>query len=373
MARFTNKAADKAGGVPFWAGNPRGRVDEAADDSYYWADESEPYEPVPYGFDEPDIADGPTRGWPTRGWPTRGWPERVPPRYVRVAVRPQPRRADTRPTVRGVARRRRVPLKVKWAAAIAVLALIFRKAIAFAVITALSGALHLVGINVHLPHLKLSWPWQSITAGTTTDTLLGPFVLQKIEGISQPALGTENFNFVFTHKVSKSIGFWPCWYSSTFDAVGHASATVNLNPGPSWWTPASRHYLLRVLSRPLQGTPGRVMVTVVLPAPQLPRSVHDVTVDNTLSHPVDTQHSWTYPGFGCGGLIRPQFAESVLYSQAQTIAFQQATHDAQVTRPLIGAAQAEAAQIIRYDFIQPTVNALGYTLAGFTLRWSTAA
>jgi hypothetical protein len=354
MARFTNKA----GSVPFWAGNPRGRIDEVADESYYWADESEPY-----GVEEPDIADG----------PARGWPEAVPPRYVRVAVRPEPRRADTRPIVRRIAPRRRVPLKVKWAAGIAVLALIFRKAIAFAVVTALSGAFHLVGINVHLPDLKLSWPWQSITAGTSTDTLLGPFVLQKIEGISQPALGTENFNFVFTHKVSKSIGIWPCWYSSTFDAVGHASATVDLNPGPSWWTTASRHYQLRVLSRPLQGTPGRVMVTVVLPAPQLPRSVHDVTIDNTLSHPVDTQHSWTYPGFGCGGLVRPQFAESVLYSQAQTIAFQQATHDAQVTRPLIAAARAEAAQIIRYDFIQPTVNALGYTLADFTLRWSTAA
>jgi hypothetical protein len=354
MARFTNKA----GSVPFWAGNPRGRIDEADDGSYYWADESEPY-----GLEEPDIADR----------PVRGWPEAAPPRYVRVAVRPEPRRSDTRPIVRRIAPRRRVPLKVKWAAGIAVLALIFRKAIAFAVVTALSGAFHLVGINVHLPDLKLSWPWQSITAGTTTDTMLGPFVLQKIEGISQPALGTENFNFVFTHKVSKSIGIWPCWYSSTFDAVGHASATVDLNPGPSWWTTASRHYQLRVLSRPLQGTPGRVMVTVVLPSPQLPRSVHDVTIDNALSHPVDTQHSWTYPGFGCGGLIRPQFAESVLYSQAQTIAFQEATHDAQVTRPLLSAAQAEAAQIIRYDFIQPTVNALGYTLAGFTLRWSTAA
>ena len=37
------------------------------------------------------------------------------------------------------------------------------------------------------------------------------------------------------------------------------------------------------------------------------------------------------------------------------------------------AARAEAAQMFRYDFIQPTVNALGYTLAGFTLRWSANA
>ena len=366
MTRFTNKV----GSIPSRAEYSRGRVDDGADDSYYWADES-------YGFDTPDLADDPARDWPEpvrdRSAPVRGRSARVSPRSARMVVRPDPGQADTRRIVLPIGPRRRIPLKVKWAAGIAVLALIFRKALAFAVVTGLSGALHLVGINVHLPHLKLAWPWTSIAAGTTTDTELGPFVLQKIEGISQPALGTENFNFIFTHKVSKNIGIWPCWYSSTFDAVGHASATVNLNPGPFWWAPATRHYVLQVLSRPVQGTPGRVTVTVTLPAPQLPRSVHDVTIDNTLSHPVDTQHSWTYPGFGCGGLIRPQFSAAVLYSQAQTIAFQQATHDAKVTQPLIAAAQAEAAQMFRYDFIQPTVNALGYTLAGFTLRWSAKA
>jgi len=233
--------------------------------------------------------------------------------------------------------------------------------------------LHLVGINVHLPHVRLSWPWQSISAGTTTDTDVGPWVLQKIEGISRPALGTENFNFTFTHKVSKSIGFWPCWYSGTFATVGHASATVNLNPGPAWWTPSSGHYRLQVLSRPAEGTPGRVSVAIVLPQPQLPRSVHDVTVDNTLSRPIDVQHSWTYPGLGCGALIRPQFAVSVLYGQAQNLAFSQARHSPQITGPLISTAEAQATQIIRNNFVQPTVNALGYNLIGFTVRWSAAS
>ena len=83
-------------------------------------------------------------------------------------------------------------------------------------------------------------------------------MLQKIEGISRPALGQANFNFVFTHKVSKNIGIWPCWYASTFYAVGHASATVNLNPGPAWWAPATGHYRLQVLSRPQGSKPGRV-------------------------------------------------------------------------------------------------------------------
>jgi hypothetical protein len=289
--------------------------------------------------------------------PVGGWPD--PPEW---------------PSSRGGSRgrRRRIPLRVKWVAVILVIGLIFRKVVAWAVLVALSAALHLVGLSVHLPHVRLSWPWQSVSAGTTTNIDLGPWVLQKIEGISRPALGTANFNFVFTHKVSKSIGIWPCWYSSTFDAVGHASATVDLNPGPSWWAPAQGHYELQVLSRPLNGKPGRVSVTMVLPQPQLPQSVHDVTVDNTLSHPVNTQHSWTYPGFGCGGLIRPQFAESILYAQAQAMAFQQARTSPQITGPLISTAEAQARQIIENNFIQPTVNALGYTLVNFAIRWSAA-
>jgi hypothetical protein len=269
-------------------------------------------------------------------------------------------------------KRRRVPLWIKWAAAVALTGLIFRKAIVFAVLVTLSAALHLIGLSVHLPSIKFAWPWQAISAGSTTNTDVGPWVLQKIEGIARPALGTENFNFVFTHTVTKNIGFWPCWYSSTFYAVGRASATVDLNPGPAWWAPGSGHYELHVLSRPVTGTPGRVAVTIVLPQPQLPRSVHDITVDNTLSQPLDTQHSWTYPGFGCGAVIKPQFSESVLYAEAQNLAFYQATHNPQVTGPLVAAAEAEASQIIRGNFLQPTVNALGYSLAAFILRWSGA-
>jgi hypothetical protein len=268
--------------------------------------------------------------------------------------------------------RRRIPRKLTWAAVLVLAGLMFRKVIAWAVLAALSATLHLFGINVRLPHITLAWPWQAISASTTTDTNVGPWVLQKIEGISRPALGTENFNFTFTHKVSKSLGIWPCWYSSTFAAVGHASATVDLNPGPGWWRPASDHYRLQVLSRPATGVPGRVSVTIMLPEPQLPQSVHDVTVDNTLSHPMDVQHSWTYPGLGCGALIRPQFSESVLYGQAQNLAFAQVRQNAQITRPLISTAEAQAAQIIRNNFVQPTVNALGYTLVGFTVRWAAA-
>jgi hypothetical protein len=324
------------------------------DDPYFRTDEpDDPYFPT----DEPD--DGtwfaPPRPAPE---PRPSWPPQ-PPLVTRPAV--------TRP-----ARRRRIPRKLTWAVVLVAAGLIFRKVIAWAVLAALSATVHLVGLNVRLPHVRLQWPWQSIVAGTTTNTDVGPWVLQKIEGISRPALGTENFNFTFTHKVSKSIGLWPCWYAATFAAVGHASATVDLNPGPSWWTPESGHYRLRVLNRPAAAAPGRISVAITLPPPQLPQSVHDVTVDNTLSHPIDVQHSWTYPGLGCGALIRPQFSVSVLYDQAQSLAFSQVTRDPQLTRPLISAAEAQAAQIIRSNFVQPTANALGYALSGFTIRWSAA-
>ena len=267
---------------------------------------------------------------------------------------------------------RRLSRKAIWAGAVVLAILIFRRAIASVVLLALSSFLHLIGINVHLPSIKFGWPWQSITAGTTTTTNLGPWVLQKIEGISRPALGRANFSFYFTHKVSKNIGPWPCWYASTFYAVGHASATVDLNPGRAWWAPATGHYRLQVLSRPAGGKPGHVAIAMALPLPQLPRSVHDVTIDNIPSKPIATQHSWTYPGLGCGVLLQPQFPESVLYAQAQQIAFYKSRRSPQIAGPLIRTAEAQATQTIRDNFIQPTVNAFGYRLDRFAIRWVTA-
>jgi hypothetical protein len=266
-------------------------------------------------------------------------------------------------------RRRRIPLRYKWIAALVVLGLIFRRAVAWAVMLSLSAALHLAGLNIHLPSIKFGWPWQSVASSTTTTTPVGPWVLQKIEGISKPALGRVNFSFVFTRKVSKSIGPWPCWYQTTFAAVGHASATVALNPGASWWAPGTGHYQLRVISPPSGGKPGHVSVRMSLPMPQLPQTVHDVTIDNLPSKPIDVQHSWTYPGFGCGTLLKPQFDDSVLYTEAQQIAFYKSTHVPQVTKPLISAAETEAVQTVRDNFVQPTVNALGYTLDKFTIAW----
>jgi hypothetical protein len=316
----------------------------------------------------PDLADPDDPPQPPP--PPPRYTESYPQGYTRTRPAPEPA-----PYWRPGPRRRwpglipRIPRWAKWAIVIGLVGFVFRRAVAWAVLAGLSAALHLIGVNVHLPNIRFGWPWQSVTTGSSTNTMVGPLVLQKIEGISRPALGTEHFNFVFTHKVSKSIALWPCWYSATFYAVGNASATVDLNPGPAWWQPTTGHYQLRVLREPASGAPGRVAVSMALPLPQLPRSVHDVTVDNTLSKPISTDHSFTYPGLGCGALIQPQFTPSVLYAQAQGMAFYQATHLPSVTRPLISAAEAEATTMVRNNFIQPTVNALGYTLTQFSIRW----
>jgi hypothetical protein len=288
------------------------------------------------------------------GDPGPGWPSPGPAGWVQ----PPPRH-----------RHPLVPW-LKWTAAALIAGLIFRRVIASLTVMALSAVLHFAGFQVHLPHIGFAWPWQTLSAGTTTNVDLGPWVLQKIEGISRPALGQANFTFTFTHKVSKNIGPWPCWYASTFYAVAHTSATVDLNPGPGWWQVSAGHYQLQVLSRPATGAPGRLAITMVLPRPQLPASVHDVTIDNVPSRPIDSQHSWTYPGFGCGVVLKPQFPESVLYSQAQQIAFYKSRHAPMVTGPLLNAAEREAVRTIRDNFIQPTVNAIGYTLTQFTLRWA---
>jgi hypothetical protein len=276
---------------------------------------------------------------------------------------PDPRRPE---------RRRRVPRWVKVACVAAIAGWVFRRAVVFVTLTALSTVLHVAGISIHLPKVSFGWPWQAPGVGvtTTTDASVGPWVLQKIEGISKPALGQANFDFMFTHKVSKNIGPLPCWYASTFYAVGHAAATVDLNPGPAWWAPGAGHYQLQVLSRPQAGRAGRVAVTMVLPRPQLPQSAHDVSIDDLPSHPVSTQHSWTYPGIACGMVLRPQFPQSVLYAQAQRIAFYRSGHTPSITGPLISTAQAQAVQTIRDSFVQPAVNALGYILTRFTITWA---
>ena len=238
----------------------------------------------------------------------------------RRATRPGRTVEDPRP------RRRRIPRLVTWSAVVLVIGLIFRRAIASVVLMALSAALHLVGLNVHLPSVKFAWPWQTITAGTTTNTDLGPWVLQKIEGISKPALGQANFNFYFTHKVSKNIGPWPCWYESTFYAVGHAAATVDLNPGAVLVEAIGRSLPATGAqpsgarqSRPRGGEHGAAQPAAAAVGARRDDRQHPFAADR---HAAQLDLSGPRLRPGAAAAVR----QSVLYSQAQYIAFYKATH-----------------------------------------------
>ena len=134
---------------------------------------------------EPSAAEGAGRPYSPAAFAPTQVDERTLPLTDPAWYQPQPpprrrRRSPWRP---------RLPRWAKWAALLVLAGLFFRRAVAWAVLAALSAALHLFGVNVDLPHLRFGWPWQSITAGTATNTLVGPLVLQKIEGISRPALG----------------------------------------------------------------------------------------------------------------------------------------------------------------------------------------
>ena len=91
-----------------------------------------------------------------------------------------------RGTVTTFLRRRLGPRWLRWGRD--PVALVFRKAVVFSVIAALSAVLHVIGINVHLPHLRFAWPWTSISEGTTTDSERGTVGPAEDRGDLQPRL-----------------------------------------------------------------------------------------------------------------------------------------------------------------------------------------
>src|ERR1700748_2156543 len=63
-----------------------------------------------------------------------------------------------------------IPRWLRWTTLIVIVAVVLRRAVAWAVLAGLSGALHLFGANVHLPHVTFGWPWSS--SSTTSSTTL---------------------------------------------------------------------------------------------------------------------------------------------------------------------------------------------------------
>jgi hypothetical protein len=214
-------------------------------------------------------------------------------------------------------------------------------------------------------------------AGTNSVDMLGPAILQQVIGVDKPALGQANFAFDFTRTASHDIGPWPCWYSQGYHAQASASAYVSLNPGSDWWASSTGHYVMRRIGH-------QVTVSLALPTPTLP-TVHQVSVDNTLSGTFGKpDHSWTYPGFGCGGLLNPHFSNDEMGKLMQQIAFALATGQAVkidgvkmvsgtpsgvISSQVIASAEAEAKKMFTDDFIGPTVRAYGDKLTSLNIIW----
>ena len=121
---------------------------------------------------------------------------------------PDPARYQPRAAAQASPRPRRplVPRWAKWTALAVLAGLFFRRAVAWAVLAALSAALHLVRrqrapaapqvrLALAVDHRRHHHEHSRRAARAAED-----------RGDLRPALGTENFNFVFTHTVSKNIG-----------------------------------------------------------------------------------------------------------------------------------------------------------------------
>ena len=239
---------------------------------------------------------------------------------------PQPLERPRRQVIRGQLVRPRaaagIPRKLAWGAVLVLLALIFRKVIAWAVLAvAVRGPAP--GRAQRAPaarHVRLA-----VAVGHRGDDhqhqRRAPGCCRRSRASPGPRWAPRTSTSCSPTRSRRT--------SASGRAGTPAPSPPRATPRPRWTStrdrpggpraPATTGY--RSCRRPATGVPGRVSVAIVLPLPQLPQSVHDVTVDNTMSHPIDTQHSWTYPGLGCGALIRPQFSVSVLYAQAQNLAF----------------------------------------------------
>jgi len=214
---------------------------------------------------------------------------------------------------------------------------------------------------------------------TTTDQVIGNVILEKVAGVSDPALGRADFNFDIERKVDKSFLLFKCWYAQDWHAEAHASANVNFNPGPNWWAKGSGHYVMTRVGH-------QVTVNLVLPRPTLPATVHQVVIDNTTSHALGApMHSFSYPGPGCGpGVRNPHFSNEDFYPISQQIAFAlvngqpvkidnvtmlNTATSADIRQRVTAAAEAEAHQLYMTTFIGPTVAGYGDHLAAVNIKW----
>ena len=91
------------------------------------------------------------------------------------------------------------------------------------------------------PRIRFGWPWQSITSGTTTNIDVGPGCSRRSRASPGPGPGPGELQLRVHAQRLEEHRLLAVLIPATFYAVGHASATFNLNPGPTWWKPSTGH------------------------------------------------------------------------------------------------------------------------------------
>jgi len=222
---------------------------------------------------------------------------------------------------------------------------------------------------LRLPHISFSSP---VGPAATTITNVGPVILNRLEGLADPAPAEANYSFSFQiQKTRKILWFWTVGFADTYYVSGEGYAQVLLNPGSAYWKQHPGAFDLTVVRRPVAEAngsvrPGDITLAVMLPQPSLPRSVSGVRLD-PVSGPVSGAAHWIGCAFhqscGAAGLAHVYFTPQV----EQMIAYEKLTCVAGGDHGLAAAARQEAYSTI-YGWLGKFSGALHYHLS-FSISW----
>lgn len=171
-----------------------------------------------------------------------------------------------------------------------------------------------VGFAIRFPSFRLPGvphPGPANSAGPIVVSDLGPAIETGLTGLKDPPEAKVSFSQDFTlTRYGHFMWFIPEGYTDTYHMNGRAFAGVLLNPDPSYWTQNPGFWKQTVTLNPYReanGTirPGQIVLDVTLPAPNMPRTVYDISLDIG-SQPVPGAARYTDCAFGkgCQGAYR---------------------------------------------------------------------
>jgi hypothetical protein len=149
----------------------------------------------------------------------------------------------------------------------------------------LTAVLGMVGVHFHV-----AFPWSHgvhVTQSITTYQDPGPMIVPAVENIHSVGGAKQNIPITRVIQNCKKVAFWcATTHTLTYKATGVAPASIQI-PGdaPTFWdSPYGtqlHHYWYRVVKKPSPGpngttNPGKIDLTLVLPAVHMPGSLTEV-------------------------------------------------------------------------------------------------